>query len=119
MNGMEPFSEGHGGGMKEGASFLLFLPEDLFFIYTKVPLLPSFLSWCFFLSRSLPPSLSPPPFPLLFCLSLHPLLLPSKAPNSFELLHGGGEKKKKRKKRTNKSEGMKGDRKTRKGKRTV
>lgn len=97
MHGMEPFSEGHGGGMKEGASFLLFLPDDLFFIYTKVPLLPSFLSWGFFPSRSLPPSLSPPPFPLLFCLSLHLPLLPSKAPNSFELLHGGGGRKRERK----------------------
>lgn len=57
MNGRKPFSEGRGGGTREG-SLLLFLPEYLLFIETRAPHL-SF--------SPVPPSLSPLPF----SVSLH------------------------------------------------
>lgn len=97
MNGMKPFSEGPGGGMREGGvyffSYLGIFPS---FQRRSLSFLPSFLSW--FLSLCL--------YLLCFSVFLWNLPLPStKAPISVELLRGEGEGKG----LSQKSEGRQGD----------
>ena len=58
MNGMKPFSEGRGGGMRKGEVYFSFSYLGVFpsFKLRLLSFLPSFLPW--FLSPSLSPLLS-------------------------------------------------------------